>query len=537
MIRILIVDDEPVIRKGIRTSIDWESRGFTIVGEADNGREGLAKALECRPHIVISDIRMPVMDGLQLAQELRLKLPDTRMVLLSGYDDFEYARTAIRVGVSEYLLKPVGGTELIGLMEKLKSSIVSDQEKVEAIASDSRMLHSNLPILQSRLLMELLKGGPALAETSLRSRAQKMRIDLSGPEFLAMVIGIDDLFQQNGYPTDRDRELLKYSIINVAGEVLGAVCPACVGYGENDQLVALLCTSPGCRARAVTACWKLLDAVRKYLGVTVTVGMGRPYSVLTDAARSYREAQEAIRAKVIKGKDTIIFPDEVAKSREIHPVIFSFEEEREILNCLSTMDENRLDPTINRLFDNMVRSHATYETVKALCVKLFYIVFQHLDSMGIDNEKVIGRSCRPYEEIEKYETIGDIKAWVKTILHTIIQGIEKKRDGKYRGIVRYALEYIRNHYSEDMNIADVARAVFVTPNYLSRVFKEEVGENYTDWLNRYRIDQAKILLRTDREAKAYEIAEKVGFNNYKYFIMVFKKYTSATPKEYRNNLI
>ena len=189
MIKLMVVDDEPVIREGIETAVDWERLDIQVVGTAGNGRDGMAKALAQKPDIVITDIRMPVMDGIHFAKELKEKLPNVRIVFLTGYSEFEYAREAIRIGAAEYLLKPINTGELTELVGRLADEIRRENATVMNRNRETVLLKENLPMMRNRCVKRFFQG--ELGRGPFVERAGALGMELSGPQYQVIILCID----------------------------------------------------------------------------------------------------------------------------------------------------------------------------------------------------------------------------------------------------------------------------------------------------------------------------------------------------------
>ncbi|MFC5529100.1 response regulator [Cohnella yongneupensis] len=406
MIRILLVDDEPIIRKGIRVSIDWEALGMEIVGEAGNGADALRLAASLKPNIVMTDIRMPSMDGLTLADQLRQQLPDTKIVIVSGYEDFAYARKAISVGVNDYLLKPVGAENLIEVLAGLKETILQAEASKSSRQSQEHVWNENYPTIKSSFINKLLKGGYA-SDVAILAKADSLRVNLTGPDYAIAAIAIDDFGPMTDRMPESGRQLLKYAIMNISEEIILSKTAGVVVYGEQDQLIALISADELTGEFMESLAQEIQVAIRQYIKLSVSIGLGGIRDNLLELAASYAEALDALRTN----------KDDLAPS--------------------------------------------------------------------------------------------------------------------FRMMVASSIQYIEQHYAEDFSLADIAGTVYVTPNYLSRVFKEETGMNFVHWLNRYRVEKAKLFL-CEPGAKTYEVAARVGYGDYKYFSTMFKKHAGCTPKEFKD---
>ena len=533
MMGVMIVDDEAVVRKGIITSIDWDFYGISVVGEAANGKDGLAKALNLKPGIVITDIRMPVMDGLEFSARLREQMPEVKIIILSGYDDFSYARQALKLGVSEYLLKPVGADELIKLVVRLKDEICNESARINREISASTVFNENLPYIQSRFVQNIIKNQSSINE-DIQEKAEKIQVDLKGPKYEVAIIDIDDFLLLTEFSSDKDKELLKFSVMNISEEILKSVASCIVCYSEFDYLIALLNTSGNNSRSIYDACKEIQFCVKKYLKITVTIGLGNVYEGLNGLRKSFNEAVTALGDKAFKGKDTIILAHE-ARRESSRQKIYPNEKEKELINCLKCMDLEKINKLLDSISKQLMEDMVSFDMVKTVYVKLVIICGTQLEEMGIDVDRSMGCIFNPYKEVEKFETVEDLSRWVKNVFRSFIGIMLGKKSEKYKWIVKTAIEYMNDHYSENIRVEDIAEKVYVSPNYFSKVFKEETSENFTERLNKLRVEKAKLLLK-DVRARTYEVAEQVGYNDYKYFNYVFKKYTGVSPGEYRKNI-
>lgn len=538
MIKLMIVDDESIIRRGIRTSIDWWTLNVDIVGEARNGKQALDLVQDLKPDIVVTDIRMPHMDGLEFAQQLKEQYPHIRIIILSGYDDFDYARQALKIGVTEYLMKPVGAEELSALISRLGTEITQEKLQNEKEQSNQFLMRENFPYIQRMWLNRLLKGDMKINDAVIDKAAQ-LRIPLDGPEYGVVVVDVDDFRLNTEHVSDREKELIHYSINNIVEEVFSSVfqCTAC--HSEFDNINVLLNANMHNKHRIMETCIEAQRCIARYMRLSVTIGLGQYVSELADVHESYRQAVYAMQCKVYKGKGQIIAYQDVESeiqgesSKSKREILLPSEDEKELLEYLSTMDKAKIDELLDTRFKQFAQSYITYEKIKNISVKWVILAIAHLEQMGVDLSDSKSVVLNPYAEIEKYETTDDIQRWLGGLFNVFIESIAAYKNVRYKNIVSVAIKYIHEHYSEEIRLEDISSQVFVTPNYFSRIFKEETGQHFTEWLNKYRVEKAKVLLK-DSSAKIYEVAERVGYNDYKYFTHIFKKVTGLTPKEYRN---
>lgn len=532
---VLVVDDEAVIREGIIRSIDWDQYGIKIVGEASNGKEALQIAQETRPDIVIADIRMPVMDGLELSKHLKELMPAVKLIILTGYGEFQYAKKAIEFKVSEFVLKPVGAEELVRIILNLKEEILDEKKRTEDGKSYELLLKENLPVIQGRLINRLINASyGAVEKEDLFKKAEALHMDLSGPRFQVFILAIDDYFFRVGNQYPEKRELILDAVLNIAREAMTSYTKGFICRDGMGLFVGLI--NAGQHAfNSVAMCRQIQLLISRYLKISVSVGIGNEKSDIFRVFESYEEAFHALRNRIYLGKNVVIHIRDVAKENEAtgRVCLHSFsDEEEELLCCLKLIEKDRANDLFDRLFERFIATKADYNHIKNVSLSLLFAAFKSMERMGVHIEERLELQLDPFQEIEKYETAGDIKAWMKDIFGKLIDIIENEKNEKYKSIVKIAIDYIMKHYNEPLSLTAIAGIVHVTPGYFSRVFKEETGESFLEWLNKYRIEKAKEFL-TGIGIKTYEVAERVGFNDYKHFSYNFKKYAGCSLTEYK----
>ncbi|TVY03305.1 response regulator [Cohnella terricola] len=531
MIKMVLVDDEPTIRIGIRTSIDWEVFGLEFVGEAANGVDALTVCMQLKPHIVLTDIRMPFMDGLELSRQLREKLPDTRIVILSGHEEFSYAKEALSLGIQEYLLKPVGAEELSSLLVRLREEIRQDEAVKRSQLSRDHVFNENYPKIKSDFIHLIVRGSTA-DPSSVYEKAESLQVKLIGRQYSVLAIDIDDFALMTENLPASQRELIRFSVMNVSEELVLSAASGLVGYSEFDHLIGLVCGDTLSSTFIEGLCKEIQHNVKKYLKLSVSVGIGRTRNRMTDLGEAYAEAFSALKTKIYKGRDSLIHYREPKEPAQAQAVLYPSNEEKVITGCIKTLDTAGLNEAIHQIFERFLALQVDAEKIRSICGRLLLVSASSIAEMGIDTAKVIGADFHPYREIERFDTLEDLREWMGEMLFRLTTLVQESKNDKFKGIIKTAIRYMEEHYREDISQADVAAVVYVTPNYLSRVFKEEMGVNFIEWLNRYRIEKAKTFL-TEPGAKTSTVAEQVGFSDYKYFSHIFKRFIGCSPKEYK----
>ncbi len=533
MVRLLIAEDEYIVRQGIINSIDWESLGVEVCGEAENGAVALEMAKRLKPHIVLTDIRMPVMDGLEFVSNLKISQPNIKVIVFSGYDDFSYALRAIRLGVNEYLLKPINVDEIIRIITGLKNNIVEKLSQLSKKYYADPLHPQRLPQVQFIYLIRLFSSVSVGREAV--DHAASFGINLPGPEYKVIVADIDDYILQDEHWTENERETMKAAIMNIIDDVFNGMWEPTVCYGKGWELIILLSGESISGDVVESLCNQVLEFVRKFMSISLTIGIGSNCSEVDELGRSYNEARLATKNKSVAGKNKIYKYSDIENRNNNVSLIASFGYEKDLNAAVRKFDTDSVKLALERIFSKYDDNALNYEMIKVECVKLLVSVAGIIEDIGINVNRVYGGYFNPVEKIDKLDTVEECSNYVKNEILKLMDLVVKEKNENYRIIVKESIDYIKKNYTKDITLEEVARELFITPSYLSRVFKKETDVNFVTWINRYRVDRAKELLK-NLSLKTYHIAEMVGYHDYRYFNINFKKYTGLTAKEYREEL-
>jgi two-component system response regulator YesN len=531
MFKVMIVDDEMIVRKGIMTSIDWAEHGIEITQEAMNGKDALHKLANCQVDLVLTDIRMPVMTGIELAHQIKHQYPDIEIVLLSGYEDFQYAKEAMQIGIQHYLLKPIMAEKLVLTLTQIRDKKIESQDVKQKEYMKNKIFNESLPFIKSKLMHGLLNKKMETQE--IMDKTKTLKTTLSGPEYQIFVIDIDDFSLFTEFLSQKEKEAYTFAVLNIAEETLLSYLPGFVCYGELDKMIGLVNLEKGSSILGI--CEEIQLNIQKYLKLSVTIGIGKPSADILHIDKSYTSALNAIHQKAFQGKGKIIEFREGEGDilSHNHLLIFFTDEEKQLIQYLKSLNTEGIREMVNQYFLRFSSENLSFKEIKDLCIRLILSVIQAIEEMGIKAEKLVGPLFIPHIEVEKYEVLTELEVWIKQIMEDIIDLIEEDNHHNSKKIVKEAIHFITAHYEQKIGLTDVADHVYVTPAHFSKVFKEEMGVTFIKWLNQFRMEEAKKLLK-NTWLKTYEIAEKVGYQDYKYFSILFKTYTGYSPRDYRN---
>lgn len=394
MYKLILVDDEEEVRKGIVRKIEWGKYGFEIAGEAENGKEALDIAEKVNPDVVITDIKMPFMDGMRLSEELKEKFPTAKVVILTGFDEFEFARKAIKLNVIEYILKPISSQELIEVLKRIKSKLDEEIEQKEDIQKLKDYYSKSLPILREKFLTTLITN--RLNKEEIVEKSTNYGIYLKGNSFLVSVISIDfntiektDEYIENSkdekFNVSEDKELVKFAVLNISEEILGKHNGGIV-FIHNDYLVVIASSVDEKCGKLVNKCMSMLEEIRlcmeKYLHFTVTIGIGSVCNSVTELSNSYNNAISALDYRMLLGNNRVIYIADVEPNR-MERVIFDELKEHSLASTIKIGTVTEIVEIIDNLFKEIIDSKASFKEYQVYLLEMLTTILKAAKDINV----------------------------------------------------------------------------------------------------------------------------------------------------------
>jgi two-component system response regulator YesN len=498
MLKAVVFDDEYIVLKGLQAMIDWPSFGIELTGTASDGYSALELFRKVQPDIILTDIRMPGMDGLQLIEAVMKEAPNTYCIVFSGFNEFEYVRRAIELGVADYLDKPI---TIQSIEKAIRKMLVKTEEQKENLAIKQKWEESKQELLEKATLDLLLTGIESLP---------KWR-SCFGP----------DVERLKGVT------VLAYSgkFVWTNQEQVEAVA---VKHGQEQWLALFHYEHP------THEWWEWLaydvDLIDRE---AVAIGVGHTYSNLEQACASCKEAVRALRsARMLQTKGIVRF-EELGEAMTT-PKGLSEREEAIVLSIRSGNKAGLLEQ-IDYFIAWILKEKVDTEIIEREILKLIYMTLQTAQESGLDAKAdEFHRRYMPHVEIREAAASGQLLPWFREQIEKIADLTMESRELTKHAAVEQARVYIEMNISRDLSLQEVAGHVGLNATYLSVLFKEVMGETYIKFLTRYRMEYAKILLA--KGLKVNEASEKVGYHTYRHFSEVFKKHTGFTPGQYKDEL-
>lgn len=528
---VLLVDDEPEIREGIIRKLDWNKYGFEIIGSAENGKDALELAEQKQPDVVMTDVMMPFMDGLQLGEELMRKMPSVKLILFSGADDFEFVQKALQLKAVEYVLKPIDAAEFSETLVKLKAILDKEYEEKRNVENLRQHYIDSIPVLREQFLTSLLDG--RIDREQLEKKCGIGQIDLDAWGYTVGLLWIEPnqeerikkLFRNHDdalVPTTlkkmADAKLPSYGKVVSCyyGDMVGIVANF---YQENDIY------------RFIDGMDQVCKAMGKIYGLTVTGGIGTVCQSPMELRYAKKEAQTALSYRISLGSGQAIYLGDVEPEKNAF-LQFQGYDETELTSAIKLGNEEdiqqQVDYICQRLKDNML----TMEQLRVYIIEVRLSFLKLLQYYDMKPEQLF-ESADAFQTTENISSLDEIRSWLLAKSLKMSTLIKESRVSSQSAITKKAKDYVSENYSDDKLSVDLlSQILHVSPSYFSSLFKKEIGISFITYLTNVRMEKAVELLDTTDD-KSYMIAEKVGYPDANYFSYVFKKHFGISPQRYR----
>lgn len=520
--KVFLVEDEIVTREGIRDSIDWASAGLRWCGEAPDGELALSTIEAEVPDILITDIKMPFMDGLELSRIVRARLPQTRIVILSGHDEFRYAQEAIQLGVTEYLLKPVSAQELLDALARIRTQIDEERQREKELRHLQNQIKENVNVLRQRFLVDLTTGRLSAPEAFDAARA--LEIDLVAHRYLAISVRCDVTVEM----THLARLECYHCVRQRVADLLAGNTDLLIFTKDVEEIGLLLKgeTDNAVQQRAQLLANQIKALLQHEEALALAIGAGRPVERVAAIPQSFLDACDTARAQIRK-----LAP--IQGGITCPPMRLLALDPTAVITFLRRGDAQSLDSFLTAhlsIIDGVdTESRAV---IDFLATDVLVAIANIVQELGGTVGEVIPERGELEPLLATIKNVDDLRVCVQHFL-TQALAYRDQHTNRARQLVEQAKQYIETHLtSDDLSLNTVAATVGWSSNHLSAVFSRETGVTFVEYLTRRRIDQAMTLLRTTTLSTS-EIAYRVGYNNPRYFYAVFKKVIGQSPSEFR----
>lgn len=521
MYKVLLVDDELLDLEGLARFMDWSSLDMEVCASAASGFEALEMLDSHMVDIMVSDIKMPIMSGMELARRALEKQPLLKVIFVSGYEDFHYARQAISLNAFGYVLKPVDNAELHKALTDVKNELDEERKRshLEAYFSESQS-H-----LRQELLLNLLEG--TAGEDQVLSLLESIGIAWRSSRFVAAVLEPDDLsWKLNGFEESVKLDVKAKLTLEVDGFCRDETIESC----RLDSFRHALILEEGYREERLEG---LIRRIGNATPVTATIGIGPVVSHLSLLHISCAGAKEALSRKLFLGKGRLIRPTDGKgvmsdNVRNLDHILES------LCTAMSAYELLKVDDCIEELFV-LAGAMDTKLAVYQLFLHIVSRLDAYLHTLNEDFYGMLGLEMRNLNILYQFETLSDMKSWLRRRMFELSELLHRKRQGKKRRLVEEIEAYVENNLEGGLMLRDAANHFAFSPNHFGQIFFEETGTYFSDYVTARRLERVKQLL-TDPKLKVYEAAHRVGYKNLSHFSRQFKDYFGFSPGDFRRQL-
>ncbi|MCB9104781.1 MAG: response regulator [Anaerolineales bacterium] len=533
---LLVVDDTELIRNTINNIVSKEDIAISAVYEAENGEQAVSIARRHHPDIIFMDIKMPGMNGLQATAVIRKEFPDTKIVMLTAYDEFSFVQEALQLGAVDYLLKPVRPSKLVEVIGTMKTKLEEDAERQRVLVEVRQRLSEVLPIVEANLVDDLIYA-QSLGEEMIHQNLQQLNKELTISVVMMVSINNFDKIVKRLQP---QQILDKYNeLTQIIRRTIHNPAKALFGSWQLGQLAVILSTDFQ---------WETIDAqkglgeqirqeIDRQLNIPVTISFGRRYPSWADIAISFAEARSARQYSKRDGSGVVHVADMTGLTAP-HGYAYPLALEKELLESIRLKQEDISLELMNALVDHLLYNYKdTPQILYSYFAELLSLISRNIIDMGALAPAVLDQSHRQMTILFSGPSPAQLRLWALNSVTELLSVTAFKTEKPSRDAVQLAIEYIhKNYHNPELTLGEVANTVGLSQSHLAFLLKERTGMSYSKYLSNLRIRHAKKLLRTTSMTIS-TIAEVVGYPNATHFYRIFQRQTEMTPKTYRETAV
>jgi len=535
MYTFLMADDEEIIRNGFSERIDWAEFGFSFLTPCENGNDTIESVIANRPNVVLTDINMPGKDGLAVCAFIAENYPETTVVILSGYDEFEYAQKAVKFNVFEYILKPINAKKLRQLLVRLKEHLDKEHSFNVSIYKLKEQAEKSKELIRERLLNRMISS--PISKDEIVSYGFDIEAELPHDSFIRTI-----LIDPDDPDIVRNRSSISFSVF------LLAVQNICQNSTPNKNFLLfqrpggqLVIIISGKTERFVT------DSTKEFINNYQEQSLEIPYSTNTlgistvkqgieSIFQAFRESELSVDYRFIQGKNSAIYYDYATKAAG-SPIPQINDDFRQIILSIKTAAVAEIGKQITQFFHHLMESGISVYRAELEIQKYFITIVNALEELDISCKDLgINSRTDPILKLNGMKTLAESEDWIRDFCLSASEKLKQKRQDFSEKTVYAAIDFIHDHYSrQDLSTDILSNILAISPGYLSRIFKKHTNMTVLEYLMDLRVDKAKELANST-DLKNYEIAENVGYTDPGYFSTIFRKITGITLSEYRQSL-
>lgn len=530
MYKVIIVDDESLIRRGLREKINWHSAGYEIAGEAANGLEALELVSSVNPDVIITDMKMPVMDGIRLLESIKKSGSSAKVIVVSAYSTFNFTQSAIKCGAFDYILKPIDSNELAEVLQRARAAIEADKKHPAVMDGGS---HQQYPEIKEKFLNSFISS-QLISESNMESQLVALDISPDLKKYICLAVIIPELSSivKDTFNDDYSKAFICITrlIQNIAHQKCFSVATFRSNIYVYNFYVILGLENELQPIQDIIE--NIKNDIEAFLLNSVIIGVGKEITNLHEINVSFTQALDSLSYRKVVNESCIIFSDDLRR-QNFTLINYPSEKENAFITSLEICNFEEMEHNLCQLFE-CIRDikDITFRQVYKLFSELLFLCDRLLRKYEISLEQIFTEDITSIDYIACKGSLSQLEQWFSDVISSIMRFIMEKKSSNMGKVVDEIRDYLEMHYFEDLGLNEISQKFFINKSYLSALFKKRTGQTFVDHLTSIRITKAAELLSSSKY-KVYEIARLVGYSDEKYFSKLFKKIKGYSPEEYR----
>lgn len=531
MYNIMIVDDEPVIKQGLLFFVNWEALDCKVVCDAQNGIDAIKKLASHPVDIVLTDIKMPGMGGLELSKYIHENHPSIKVIILTAFADFSYAQTAIQYNVVDFVIKTNPTEKIPDAVSKAKALIAQEKEKEERLKLMEQRANIRLSEVCEKFFKDVFNG-ILVNENILQSKLTELEIKIEN--YFVVLFDIHSISSNGSSISPEDYNKFIQSVNNLLSMAFKSYSHYTIAMDRNLMAAVISFNNyniPLCTQKLLMTCNEILAMADNFMRFTISIGISQMQQSTPALPVAYQEAKDALKGGFYNDNHVSVYmpytpPTSLSTNQ---PHYFA----EKIVGSLQLGNPSEAAKSLENILEEYRSNTEPIENVKVSCMLIASYCYRLLASYKLFAPELADNEPETYKQIQSSRNIQNLMDILRQLIENIAQ-VMTSSDNKFSYLIKETQKYIRDNFCRNINLQSIADHIHVNSSYLSRLYKKETGESIVDAINTHRIDYAKKLLK-DPANKVFEVACAVGIEDPAYFTHVFTKYAGMSPKEYKVN--
>lgn len=537
MYQAFIVDDEETVRDGLKNYFDWGKYGVEIVGDAEDGDIAFSRILDCRPDILISDVKMPHMDGTVLMEKLwgaGVRIP---VLFVSGYSEVQMLKAAMRFHAEDYILKPIDLSELEDAIRRIVERLDANQARKKELGKMEVLLYRSIPLLKEKFFLHLLSAGVSNPQAT-RSELEFLGLDIRESEplnvFILRVKENEALYDGG---TEKEKYLYTFAVANIVSELIGQSWNGFVCQEDREQLVGFIQGGSLTLDGAAQFYGEVRSTIFKNLEISVSIVAGTLGQGPEGLADSFRMAQSVRIDQFIHGNGVYIATGGQRPGSGSVGLDSVYQYLKNLhLDIGNYMEEGRVETEVERIFVKLLSVDGIDEKeIKSFCVHFVRKIHTGFGDREAFDMNDLMKQNEAFNRVFRQTNVEGLKKCIIAYFHDTVQSVWAFQNDSYGNVASQVRRLLQNDYAKQWTLDELAVQMNISKAYLCTLFKQSTGQTIMDYLSKIRIYKAADLLR-DPKNKVNEVGDMVGYSDPGYFTRIFKKHFGISPSQYRKNL-